>query len=198
MPALQLNIFMGFTFNGQFCVGIRNCDFSNLIDNCLIVLQRSAALFQIFGTNRTKENITGQGKCVVEGSSDIFFRRAMKVVAVEEEEERFAEEQTKELSRVEWEEMGKEKREPGVEWEEREPGVKKEWEGGREEESGRNGEVSDEYLGGRGLGLGGREESNGKVGKEEEGVKKEGGEGENEDREEKKRDCLQSMMKLRL
>ena len=122
----------------------------------------------------------------------------MKVVAVEEEEERFAEEQTKELSRVEWEEMGKEKREPGVEWEEREPGVKKEWEGGRDEESGRNGEVSDEYLGGRGLGLGGREESNGKVGKEEEGVKKEGGEGENEDREEKKRDCLQSMMKLRL
>ena len=122
----------------------------------------------------------------------------MKVVAVEEEEERFAEEQTKELSRVEWEEMGKEKREPGVEWEEREPGVKKEWEGGREEESGRNGEVSDEYLGGRGLGLGGREESNGKVEKEEEGVKKEGGEGENEDREEKKRDCLQSMMKLRL
>ena len=122
----------------------------------------------------------------------------MKVVAVEEEEERFAEEQTKELSRVEWEEMGKEKREPGVEWEEREPGVKKEWEGGRDEESGRNGEVSDEYLGGRGLGLGGREESNGKVEKEEEGVKKEGGEGENEDREEKKRDCLQSMMKLRL
>ena len=129
----------------------------------------------------------------------------MKVVAVEEEEERFAEEQTKELSRVEWEEMGKEKREPGVEWEEREPGVKKEWEGGREEESGRNGEVSEEYLGGRGLdlggkglGLGGREESNGKVEKEEEGVKKEGGEGENEDREEKKRDCLQSMMKLRL
>ena len=113
----------------------------------------------------------------------------MKVVAVEEEEERFAEEQTKELSRVEWEEMGKEKREPGV---------KKEWEGGREEESGRNGEVSDEYLGGRGLGLGGREESNLEVGKEEEGVKKEGGEGENEDREEKKRDCLQSMMKLRL
>ena len=56
----------------------------------------------------------------------------MKVVAVEEEEERFAEEQTKELSRVEWEEMGKEKREPGVEWEEREPGVKKEWE--KEEE----------------------------------------------------------------
>ena len=122
----------------------------------------------------------------------------MKVVAVEEEEERFAEEQTKELSRVEWEEMGKEKREPGVEWEEREPGVKKEWEGGREEESGMNGEVSDECLGGRGLGLGGREESNGKVEKEEEGVKKEGGEGENEDREEKKRDCLQSMMKLRL
>ena len=122
----------------------------------------------------------------------------MKVVAVEEEEERFAEEQTKELSRVEWEERGKEKREPGVEWEEREPGVKKEWEGGREEESGRNGEVSDEYLGGRGLGLGGREESNGKVDKGDEGVKKEGGEGENEDREEKKRDCLQSMMKLRL
>ena len=122
----------------------------------------------------------------------------MKVVAVEEEEERFAEEQTKELSRVEWEEMGKEKREPGVEWEEREPGVKKEWEGGRDEESGRNGEVSAKYLGGRGLGLGGREESNLEVGKEEEGVKKEGGEGENEDREEKKRDCLQSMMKLRL
>ena len=122
----------------------------------------------------------------------------MKVVAVEEEEERFAEEQTKELSRVEWEEMGKEKREPGVEWEEREPGVKKEWEGGRDEESGRNGEVSAKYLGGRGLGLGGREESNGEVEKEEEGVKKEGGEGENEDREEKKRDCLQSMMKLRL
>ena len=65
--ALQLNIFMGFTFNGQFCVGIKNCDFTNLIDNCLIdtvVLQRSAALFQIFGTNRTKENVTGQGKCV--------------------------------------------------------------------------------------------------------------------------------------
>ena len=80
VPALQLNIFMGFTFNGQFCVGIRNCDFTNLIDNCLIdnrvVLQRSAALFQIFGTNRTKENVTGQGKCVVEGSSDIFFQKS--------------------------------------------------------------------------------------------------------------------------
>ena len=107
----------------------------------------------------------------------------MKVAAVEEEGG-FVEEEKRELERVEWEEGGREQREEIV---------NKEWEGGREEQDGRNKELRDD---GRAH-LGGRESDHEKG----EGVKKNeaAGKGENGDeREERKRDCLQSMLKLRL
>ena len=141
------------------------------------------AFYHIFRINLTKDAERIRNISV---SSDILFRRAMKVVAVDEEEDRYVKEQTKELEREEWEvgEREKDQREGGnserevggSKTDERERGNKK-WEvGGREDQAGRrNKEVRDCER------------------EEEKEVK-----GENDEREERKRDCLQSMLKLRL